>query len=60
MPQSKQYSPGIRYRLPELIEEEIEYLKREYGVEGISLLDEMGIPYSVSQSNSTFGSNRKN
>ena len=39
-----EYSQGIRYRSPKHIEEEIVYLKREYGVEGISLLDEIGIP----------------
>jgi len=44
MPQIKEYSPGIRYRDPRLMEEEIEYLKREYGIRGISLLDEIGIP----------------
>ena len=35
---------GIRYRRPDLIVEEIEYLKRDYGIQGISLLDEIGIP----------------
>jgi len=44
MPQVKQYCPGVRYRKPELIEQEIEYLKCEYGLEGISLLDEIGVP----------------
>ncbi|MDP2276693.1 MAG: radical SAM protein [Nitrospirota bacterium] len=44
MPQVKQYCPGVRYRKPELIEQEIEYLKREYGLQGISLLDEIGVP----------------
>lgn len=44
MPQIKEYSPGIRYRTPELIEEEIEYLKRDYSIEGINILDEIGIP----------------
>lgn len=44
MPLSKQYSPGIRYRSPESIEREIHYLKTEYGIEGISLLDEICLP----------------
>ena len=44
MPLSKQYSPGIRYRAPKLIEEEINYLKKEYKIEGISLLDEICLP----------------
>lgn len=41
---TKRYSPGIRFRRPDLIREEIEYLKREYGMQGISLLDEIAIP----------------
>ena len=32
MPQIKEYAPGIRYRKPELITEEIEYLKKTYGI----------------------------
>lgn len=44
IPEIRQYTPGIRYREPQLIEAEIEYLKREYGIEGISLLDEISIP----------------
>jgi radical SAM superfamily enzyme YgiQ (UPF0313 family) len=49
MPRLKAYAPGIRYRAPKLIEEEIEYLKREYGIKAISLLDEIGIPPGVKQ-----------
>lgn len=41
--------PGIRFREPELIEEEIEYLKDEYGIEGIVLADEIGIPLNRRQ-----------
>lgn len=37
-------NPGIRYRRPDLVEEEIEYLKKEYSVQGLSLTDEIGIP----------------
>lgn len=44
IPTMKSYSPGIRYRRPDLIQSEIEYLKRDYGMQGISLLDEIGIP----------------
>ena len=44
IPAVKKASPGIRYRRPALIEEEINYLIREYGMEGISLLDEIAIP----------------
>ncbi len=44
IPQTKEYSHGIRYRSPKLVEAEIEYLKREYNIQGISLLDEIGIP----------------
>tara|TARA_B100000315_G_scaffold1990_1_gene1790 strand:- start:1645 stop:2877 length:1233 start_codon:yes stop_codon:yes gene_type:complete len=49
MPQTKEYGMGLRYRSPELIEEEIEYLKREYNMEGINLLDEIGIPLTPKQ-----------
>jgi len=42
--QLDQYELGIRHREPILVEEEVEYLKRDYGIEGISLLDEIGIP----------------
>jgi len=41
---ARETSPGIRYRNPNIIEQEIEYLKREYGIDGLSLLDEIGIP----------------
>ncbi|MBI4061462.1 MAG: B12-binding domain-containing radical SAM protein [Elusimicrobia bacterium] len=44
MPQIKAAGPGIRYRSPELVEEEMAYLKREYHLDGVSLLDEIGIP----------------
>ncbi|MBN1384040.1 MAG: radical SAM protein [Elusimicrobia bacterium] len=44
IPKTKEYSPGIRFRKPEFIEQEIEYLKKDYDMQGISLLDEIGIP----------------
>lgn len=44
IPAAKLYSTGIRWRRPEFIKEEIEYLKREYGIQGISLLDEISLP----------------
>ena len=47
MPSSKQFSPGIRFRDPRLIIDEIEYLKREYDVRGISLLDEICMPLTL-------------
>jgi len=37
------YGP-IRYRLPKLVEEEIKYLKRAYGVEALVLRDDNAIP----------------
>lgn len=37
-------TPGIRFRSTRHVEDEIEYLKREYGIQGISLQDEIGIP----------------
>lgn len=44
LPNLRKYNPRIRYRRPEFIKEEIEYLKKEYDIEVISLLDEIGIP----------------
>ncbi len=46
MPSMKKFDRGTRYRTPELIRNEIEYLQREYGIGGINLLDEIGIPPS--------------
>lgn len=36
--------PGIRFRSPALIEEEIEYLKRAYKIKGLALTDEIVFP----------------
>ncbi|KKQ56616.1 MAG: Radical SAM domain-containing protein [Parcubacteria group bacterium GW2011_GWA2_38_13] len=47
MPQMRQYAPGQRYRKPELIEEEIEYLKKYYNIRGLNVLDEIAIPYNI-------------
>jgi radical SAM superfamily enzyme YgiQ (UPF0313 family) len=44
MPMIKKHAPGLRYRKPKLIAQEIEYLKKNYAIQGISLLDEIGIP----------------
>ncbi|GAB6054615.1 hypothetical protein JCM17960_34350 [Magnetospira thiophila] len=44
MPSIKLYSPSTRYRTPELIEAEITYLQKEFGVQGLSLADEIAIP----------------
>ena len=44
MPRMKQFDKGTRYREPKLIKQEIEYLQEEYGIQGINLLDEIGIP----------------
>jgi radical SAM superfamily enzyme YgiQ (UPF0313 family) len=38
--------PRFEYRTPEQITAEIEYLKKEYGVQGINLRDEVCIPVS--------------
>jgi radical SAM superfamily enzyme YgiQ (UPF0313 family) len=46
MPSITQYNPSVRFRKPELIADEIEYLKRECRIEGINLLDEIAIPLS--------------
>ncbi len=47
MPSSKQYRSGIVFRTPKLVEEEINYLKNDYGIEGINLLDEICVPLSM-------------
>ena len=44
LPYMKKYGSVIRYRRPELIENEILYLKRDYGIEGVNLIDEIAIP----------------
>jgi anaerobic magnesium-protoporphyrin IX monomethyl ester cyclase len=44
LPNLKDFKRGVRYRHPSFVEEEIEYLKQDYGIRGISLLDEIGIP----------------
>ncbi|MBI5140274.1 MAG: radical SAM protein [Candidatus Vogelbacteria bacterium] len=44
MLETRKYIPGIRYRSPQLITEEIEYLKRDYGLKCISILDEICFP----------------
>ncbi|MBI2118334.1 MAG: B12-binding domain-containing radical SAM protein [Elusimicrobia bacterium] len=44
MPNTKKYGLGIRFRKPELIKEEIEYLKKDYGIQAISFLDEICMP----------------
>ena len=36
--------PGIRFRKPEYIEAEIEYLKKDYGIQGLALTDEIIFP----------------
>ncbi len=47
VPQMRDYAPGIRFRRPEFISEEIEYLKREYGIRAISMSDEISIPLNL-------------
>ena len=49
MPQIRKYNAGVRYREPRLVTEEILYLKEEYGIEGLLLLDEIGIPLAKKQ-----------
>lgn len=41
---AREGTPGIRFREPRLIEAEIEYLKKDYGIEGIVLVDELAFP----------------
>lgn len=49
MPKTKGLGSSLRYRAPDLIEEEIAGLKKRYGIQGISLLDEIGIPLKRAQ-----------
>jgi len=44
MPNSRKYNPKMRFRGQKSIYDEIEYLKNNYNIEVISLLDEIGIP----------------
>lgn len=44
MPKFKKYNPKMRFRSPKSIYDEIMYLKKNYDIEVISLLDEIGIP----------------
>lgn len=41
---SNQYKGPTRFRSPELVIEEIEYLKKEYGVQALLLKDDQGVP----------------
>lgn len=36
--------PGIRFRKPEYVEAEIEYLKKDFGIQGLALTDEIVFP----------------
>lgn len=42
--QMRRSTPGIRFRSPEHVEAEIEYLKTTYGIQGLVLSDEISIP----------------
>jgi radical SAM superfamily enzyme YgiQ (UPF0313 family) len=44
MPRTKKYGLGIRFRRPEQIEGEIEYLKHEYKIKVLNLFDEICLP----------------
>jgi anaerobic magnesium-protoporphyrin IX monomethyl ester cyclase len=44
--QLSEFSRGIRYRNANFVEDEIEYLKKEYQIKGINVLDEISIPLS--------------
>ena len=41
---ARRETPGIRFRKPEHIEAEIDYLKQEYGIQGLALSDEIVFP----------------
>lgn len=44
MPSIRRYASGMRFRTAKHVKEEIEYLKHDYNLEGISLLDEIAFP----------------
>ncbi len=44
LPAIRSINPKMRAKSPENIEAEIEYLKREYGIQALSIHDEIGIP----------------
>lgn len=44
---ARRETPGIRFRKPEYIEEEIEYLKKDYGIQGLALTDEIVFPLNI-------------
>ncbi len=44
---TRRETPGIRFRKPEYVETEIEYLKREYDIQGLSLSDEIVFPLNT-------------
>ena len=41
---ARRETPGIRFRKPEYVEAEIEYLKRDYDIQGLALTDEIVFP----------------
>lgn len=41
---AREGTPGIRFREPKLIEAEIEYLKNNYGIQGMVMVDEIVFP----------------
>ena len=41
---ARRETPGIRFRKPEYVEAEIEYLKKDFGIEGLALTDEIIFP----------------
>lgn len=42
--QARENFPGIRYRKPQHVAAELEYLKRDYGIQAVVLTDEICIP----------------
>jgi len=42
--QAREDFPGVRFYKPDRIQAEIEYLKKEYGIQALVLQDEIGIP----------------
>ena len=57
MPQMKTLSPGIRYRDPQFIKDEISCLQKEYGIRCINTIDEIAIPLNPKKAEAHLNAN---
>lgn len=54
MPRLKEFNRDTRFRKPDLVTDEIKYLKQEYGIQGINILDENCVPHSPLEAKNHF------